>query len=228
VLAVENMADARWAEAGVALATDRIVLMPGAGVDVAHFTPAPEPPTPPIVVGIASRLIWSKGIDLAVNAMTALREAGLDIELRIAGASDPENPEHVSEAEIARWRATPGVKLVGRTTDINSFWAETHIACLPTRGGEGLPRSLLEAAACGRPIVTTNVPGCSDFVTPEIGEPVAPNDCSALAVALKALATDGDLRRRRGAGARTQTVRSYSVQAAADAASRAWVRAGLL
>ncbi len=150
LLLTENEADQKWVEAGAPLPGQWKLVMPGAGVDPDAFRPSPEPPPSPIVVGVAARLVRSKGVDLAVAAVTRLRDEGLAIELCVAGAVDPDNPEHVVETELACWRATPGVSLLGRIADVNAFWANAHIACLPSRGGEGLPRSLLEAAACGR------------------------------------------------------------------------------
>jgi glycosyltransferase involved in cell wall biosynthesis len=218
LLLVENEADARWVGVGQSMP------MPGAGVDPDQFTIAAEPASPPIVVGVVTRLVRSKGVDLAVAAIRHLRESGEDIVLRIAGAADAENPEHVPAAEIERWRATPGVELVGRTSDVSGFWAGAHIACLPSRGGEGLPRSLLEAAACGRPIVTSDAPGCADFVKTDIGVVAPRDDATALSAALLRLARDGDVRTTMGAAARAKIIASYSEQHAADAALAAWRR----
>lgn len=226
VLLVENMADADWVAGAEPLAPHQVVRMPGAGVDVEAFTPTAEPAIGPIVVGLAARLIYSKGVDLAVAAVQKLRGEGMDIVLRVAGDVDPQNPERVREAEIAHWRAADGVELLGRVSDINAFWSDVHIACLPSRGGEGLPRSLLEAAAAGRPIVTTDVPGCADFVVnSETGLVVAPDDVNALADALRALAEDEMQRRAMGAAGRARVEQGYTEQHAADAAARAWRKA---
>jgi len=224
VLLVENLLDKTWVEGGRALPADRVLLMPGAGVDEDAFIAAPEPSGMPIVVGIVSRLIRSKGIDMAVAAVARLRERGLDIVLRIAGDADRQNPEHVRTAEIEGWRVTPGVELVGRISDVASFWTSVHIACLPSRGGEGLPRSLLEAAACGRPIVTTDVPGCVDFVGNDAGIVTPREDVSALAGAIEMLALNAELRRKLGASGRAKVERSYTTEHAAAQASQAWAR----
>ncbi len=226
MLLVENAADRAWVEGGNPLPDERVVQMPGAGIDVRVFVAAPEPLTEaPIVVGLAARLIHSKGIDLAVDAVQLLRTEGLDLELRIAGAVDADNPERVSEAELARWRAAPGVTLLGRVDDINAFWAGAHIACLPSRGGEGLPRALLEAGACGRPIVTTDVPGCADFVVHgETGLVTPRENVAALAAALRALAADVGARSRMGQAARARVVAAYTEAHAAECAARAWRR----
>lgn len=225
LLLTENEADQKWVEAGAPLPGQWKLVMPGAGVDPDAFRPSPEPPPSPIVVGVAARLVRSKGVDLAVAAVTRLRDEGLAIELRVAGAVDPDNPEHVVEAELACWRATPGVNLLGRIADVNAFWASAHIACLPSRGGEGLPRSLLEAAACGRPIITTDAPGCGDFVADTSGGLVVPrDDVERLAGALRQLANDASLRQKLGGAGRARIVAAYTEADAAACAAKAWRR----
>lgn len=222
VLLVENETDRAWVEHRDPLEGNS-VLMPGAGVDAGEFTPAPEAPAPPVIVGVVARLIWSKGVDLAVEAMRRLRAEGHDVRLRVAGAADPQNPEHVSDAAIESWRATEGVELLGKVDDVNTFWAGVHIACLPSRGGEGLPRSLLEAAACGRPIVTSDTPGCVDFVVQgETGLVVPCGDVASLVDALRALTFDADTRGRMGSSARRRVMDRYTEAHAGAQASRAW------
>lgn len=223
-LLVENLSDKEWVEGGRPLTDDRVVLMPGAGVAIDAFPATPEPATPPVIVGVVSRLIRSKGIDIAVQAVAALRARGVDIIIRIAGDADPENPEHVSDTEIARWRSTPGVELLGRISDVASFWASVHIACLPSRGGEGLPRSLLEAAACARPIVSTDAPGCIDFVADQAGIVVKRDDEAALRNAIETLALDGELRRSLGARGCARVKSAYTTDHAAAQAALAWAR----
>lgn len=224
VLVVENNFDRGWVEGGRALRDDRVFLMPGAGVDPDAFTAAPEPEGP-IVVGVVTRLVRSKGVDLVVEAVSRLRRAGLNIRLRIAGAADHKNPESVSAEELEDWKADPGIEVVGAIRDVPAFWADVHVACLASRGGEGLPRSLLEAAACGRAIVTTNVPGCGDFVRDGVTGYVVPSDdVSAMASQLRALAEDRALRHRMGAAGREMIVASYTEQHAAACAARAWER----
>lgn len=220
-LLVENGADAQWVAGARPLNEGSVTMMPGAGVDPDAFSVAPER-AGPIVVGIVCRLVRSKGVDIAVEAVRRLRGGGCDVTLRIAGAVDPENPEHVSDEELARWRATPGVSVLGRVDDVNAFWAGAHIACLPSRGGEGLPRALLEAGACGRPIVTTDTPGCSDFVRHEETGLIAPPEVEALANALQRLADDGGMRARLGAAGRARVCAHYTLRHASDACAAAW------
>jgi glycosyltransferase involved in cell wall biosynthesis len=220
LLLAENAADRDW------LASDldaQALIMPGAGVDPDAYVPAPEP-LGPIAIGIVARLIWTKGVDLAVAAVQALREEGVDVVLRVAGNADDESPEAVSAADIARWRGLPGVEMLGRVADVSAFWSRAHIACLPSRGGEGLPRSLLEAAACARPIVTSDAPGCRDFVSEDIGIVTPREDVAALTAALRRLVQDGALRASLGAAGRAKVLAGYTESHAASVASEAWRR----
>jgi glycosyltransferase involved in cell wall biosynthesis len=224
LLGVENEADRRWVEGSKRLPDDRVFMMPGAGVDVLSSNMLPEPPARPVIVGVASRLVRSKGTDLVVQAVQRLRKLGEDIELQIAGAVDRDNPDHIKDEELERWARAPGVKLLGHVQDINAFWAGVHISCLASRGGEGLPRALLEAAACGRPIVATDVPGCADFIGKDAGIVVARDNPDALATALLKLSWDGAARRRMGASAHQRVVAGYTTRHAADSAMSAWRR----
>ena len=223
VLAVENAQDREWAERGESLPGECVACMPGAGVCAEYFQSAPEPEDGPINVGVVGRLVRSKGVDVAVEAISRLRAEGLDINLHVAGKSDRENPQGARVDEIVRWRRTPGVRMRGRIADINRFWAGMHIACAPSRGGEGLPRSVLEAAACGRPVVATDTPGCRDFVEDGVnGRLIPPGDAAALAAALRGLAVDKSTRQRFGAAARATVMEGYTERHAADVAAAAW------
>lgn len=222
ILVVENLDDRRWVECGARLADEKIVLLPGAGVNPSVFKPSPEPKGP-ITVGVVSRLVWSKGVDLAVEAVRLVRSRGHDIQLLIAGDADPANPESVTEEERAIWAGESGVQLVGRIENVSQFWAQAHIACVPSRGGEGLPRVLLEAAACGRPLLTTQTPGCSDFVSDGVMGFVVPrNDARALAAAILRLAGDVHLRQSMGRAARARILDAYTEQHVADKAAEVW------
>lgn len=223
-LLVENEADRLWVEGGWPLPDARVGVLPGAGVNPGVYMPAPEPQGP-VVVGVACRLVRSKGVDVAVEAIRRLRETGADIVLRIAGKPDTDNPERVDELTIAQWRTQAGVEWHGATADMNAFWAQVHIACAPSRGGEGLPRSLLEAAACGRPLVASAVPGCADFVDASVGLLVPASDPAALAEAIARLAADAGLRQAMGRAARDKIIAGYTEAHVADCAARIWAGA---
>jgi glycosyltransferase involved in cell wall biosynthesis len=201
---------------GLGIAAERIVLIPGSGVDVVALTPMPEPPGA-VTAAFVGRLLDDKGIRTLVAAHRLLRRNGIAVELLIAGTPDPANPASVSQAEAAAWSHEPGVTWLGHVDDIATVWARAHMAVLPSRR-EGLPKSLLEAAACGRPMVATDVPGCREVAIPnETGLLVPPDDADALAAAIEQLAHSPELRARFGRAARRLAEERF----AADAIGRA-------
>jgi glycosyltransferase involved in cell wall biosynthesis len=183
------------------VAADRLFLIPGSGVDSARMMPLPEPDGA-VTMAFVGRLIRDKGVATLIAAHDLLAARGRAPRLLLAGDPDPSNPASVSAAEIAAWRTRRGVELLGHVGDIGKVWAAAHIAVLPSRR-EGLPKSLLEAAAYGRPIIATDVPGCREIAREGINALlVPPDDPAALAQAIERLAGDADLRRRLGAAGR--------------------------
>jgi len=199
---VQNADDRALLLALHAGAAERITVIRGSGVDTAHFRATSEPPAPPVVVGYAGRLLADKGLAALVEAHQSLRRRGSDLRLVLAGAPDPENPSSIDAATLAAWQKLPGVTWLGEVNDIRTLWSTAHIAVLASRR-EGLPMSLLEAAAMGRPLVATDVPGCREIARDgENALLVPPDDAVALAAALERLAGDAELRRRFGAASR--------------------------
>lgn len=189
----------------------RISILGGAGIDPQEFIPQPFPPMPPLRIAIVARMLWQKGIDLAVAATAAARARGAPVELSLYGAPDPANPRSISREQLLAWSGEPGVKWYGATGDVAEVWARHHVCCLPSRGGEGLPRSLLEAAACGRPIVTTDVAGCRTFVRHSLdGLVVPPSDTERLADAFVTLAGAPALVAAMGGSARKRVMEGFS------------------
>lgn len=176
----------------------------GAGVDADLFPVQPMPAAEgPLRVAVVARMVASKGIADAVEAVRLVRAAGHDIVLDLWGAPDPENPTSCTMEELSAYARTDGVTWCGPTRDVAGVWRNAHVAMLLSRGGEGLPRSLVEAAASARPIVTTDVPGCRDCVEDgREGFRVPPQEPQAAADALARLAADPDLRVRCAAAAR--------------------------
>jgi glycosyltransferase involved in cell wall biosynthesis len=193
----------------------RIKLIPGSGVDIERFRPSPQPDGP-VAAAFVGRLLDHKGIRTLIAAHRLLRHKGVAIQLLVAGTPDPANPASVSPEEAAAWAQEPGIAMLGYVGDIASVWARAHIAVLPSRR-EGLPRSLLEAAACGRPMVATDVPGCREVVRPDTGLLVPVDDPAALAEAIAKLAQSPDLRRQFGAAARALAVERFSSDAIGQA-----------
>jgi len=179
----------------------RLLLVRGSGVDVQSFSPAPEPPGAPLAV-LASRMLRDKGVREFVEAARLLKAEGVEVRMALAGAPDPKNPSSIPESALEGWRESGEVEWWGHREDAPEMWRGCHVAVLPSYR-EGLPRSLLEAAARGRPLVATDVPGCREVVRDGVnGILVPPRDAGALAGAIKALARDAALRRKMGAAGR--------------------------
>ncbi len=188
----------------------RLFLIPGSGVDTDRFHPLSEPEGP-ITVGFAGRLLDDKGIRTLVKAQSLLPAPG--VRLLIAGEVDPANPGSVPLDEVVRWRSLPGIEVLGHVSDIGSLWAKAHIAVLPSRR-EGLPKSLLEAAACGRPLIATDVTGCRQVARDGENALLVPvDDPRALARAIEQLANDAGLRARFGAASRALAEREFATGA---------------
>lgn len=207
--------DCLAAESGIS--PDRAVLVKGSGVDLSSFTPAPEPNGPPLVV-MACRLLRDKGIPEFVAAAHELRARGSEARFVLLGAPDRGHPSAVPERTLERWRDAGGVEWAGWQSDMPAFLARSHIVCLPSYYGEGVPRVLLEAAACGRPIVTTDTRGCREVVRQgQNGLLVPPRDAHALAAAIARLAENAPLRCAMGNRGREIAVAEFSAERVIDA-----------
>ncbi|AWB23838.1 glycosyltransferase family 1 protein [Methylobacterium currus] len=195
----------------------RVAVVGGAGIDPEAWIPQPLPPQPPLRIALTARMLWSKGIDTAVKAAHLARAEGANLELALHGAPDPSNRRAIPEATLREW-SRDGVVWHGPTDDVAGALAQAHVACLPSRGGEGLPRALLEAAASGRAALTTDVPGCRTLVRDGIeGLIVPPDDPAALAAAMARLAVDPALVARMGAAARARIITGGFTEAAVTA-----------
>ncbi len=179
---------------------DRLVLIRGSGVDIDDYTPGTPADGPPIAV-CASRMLHDKGIVELVEAARMLKDRDVAIRIRLVGPTD-DNPASISDEVLTRWAAEGAVEVVGPSDDIAGEYARASIAVLPSYR-EGLPKALLEAAASGLPMVSTDVPGCREICRhEETGLLVPVRTVEPLADALQRLATDSDLRSRLGANAR--------------------------
>lgn len=201
----------------------RSAILPGAGIDPSEFAATPDPGGTPVRIGFASRLVRSKGLDVLMAAFHELRALNVPCEVHVAGGVDMANPGALDSGQIATWADVPGAVFHGHVTEMANFWRTVHIACTPTRGGEGLPRSLIEAAACARPSVVTRVAGCREFVEDAVtGYVVPPEDPASLAHALAHLTREAPLRQRMGEAARRRVENRYTEAHVADIASRLW------
>jgi len=189
-----------FADAGI-VKSEKAVLIRGSGVDTSRFFHLPEPAGIPTIV-LASRMLWSKGIGEFVDAIKLLRKDGVNCRAVLVGIPDLENPASIPEETLCMWHSEGIVEWREHIEDMPEVFAKSNIVVLPSYR-EGLPKVLLEAASCGRPIVATDVPGCREVVRHnENGLLVPPHDSKALADALKVLIKDPELRAKMGARGR--------------------------
>lgn len=181
----------------------------GSGVDLAEFTPTLEASTTPVVV-LPARLLWDKGVAELVEASMLLKTRGVDCRIALVGSPDPQNPSSVPESALRTWARDGVVEWWGQREDMPAVLRDSHIVVLPSYR-EGVPKSLLEAAASARAIIATDVPGCREVVEDGVtGILVPPRDSVALADAIQRLVAQPELRRALGAAARLKALEKFS------------------
>ena len=203
---VQNSDDKSYVER---LGCRSVHLIRGSGIDLDVFPGTPDP-SGQITVILIARMLFDKGVCEYVHAAQILKNRGRDIRFLLVGAPDDQNPASISLDILDEWKASGVVEWLGHRDDIPKLLAESHIVCLPSYR-EGLPKSLLEGLATGRPIVTTDVPGCRETVREGVnGFLVPPRDALALADALEKLVLDGALRKSMGHESRRLAVSEFS------------------
>ena len=180
--------------------SQQAALIRGSGVDLERFRPVPAPPEGPPIVLFAGRLMWPKGLGAFVEAARALRGRARFV---VVGYVEATSPSAVPTRQLQAWADEGLVEYWGARDDMPAVYAQASLVCLPSTYGEGVPKVLIEAAACGLPLLTTDTPGCRDICQHESsGLLVPPHDQAALNAALLRLVDDPALRVRLGAGAR--------------------------
>lgn len=188
----------------------RVVIIRGAGVDIDLFAPTPFPPEPPIEITCVSRMLWTKGIQELVEAATLIKKTHPNVTINLYGIPDPQNPASIDSSIIQSWHDAKIISWRKKSDEIHRVYANSHIAVLPSYR-EGLPKSLLEAASCARPIVTTDVPGCREIVQHQKnGLLVPPKNSTALAKALIELIDNKVLREQMGQAGRKMIEEQFS------------------
>ena len=193
------------------IGVEQLRLIQGSGVDCSAFTPPimQTGDTEPLRVLMAGRLLWDKGVAEYIEAARLLRAEGRNLQFILAGAPDPGNPASVPEEKIVAWQAEGLVEWRGHVLDMPALFANADIVVLPSYR-EGLPKSLIEAAACARPLITTDVPGCREVVTDFVDGLLVPvRDAPALARAIAQLQDDPALARRLGEAARRKALAEF-------------------
>lgn len=206
----ENQDDLREMQAWGAVRASDATVIRGAGVDPALYDATQEQGGVPVVL-FAARLIWEKGVGEYVAAARLLRQKGVAARFCIAGGIDAESTSAVPRAQLQSWEDEGVIEWLGARDDMPQVIAACHVFCLPTWYREGLPKVILEAMACARPVVTTDTPGCREAVRHEDnGLLVAPKDVAALAAAIERLIGDAQLRKRLGERGRQRAVEEFS------------------
>lgn len=206
VLLLQNSDDLSFALSQKLCEPSNTLVIRGSGVDTQHFQPLLEPASlsdasgkdpSGISIGYAGRLLHQKGVSDLIDAFQIARSKRPDLSLLIAGSPDPANPASLDQATLDTWHGQDGIDLLGHVDDVRGLWRRCDIACMPSRGGEGIPKALLEAGACGRPAIVTDVPGCREVVVDGVsGLMVPPRDPEALAEAILDLAANAEQRRQ--------------------------------
>lgn len=172
-------------------------IIPGSGVDTNRFHSTPQPAGAPVVI-LPARLLWDKGVGEFVEAAKVLRSEGIEARFVLVGSPDPDNPASVPREVLEKWQQEGVIEWWGWQEDMPAVYAQANIVCFPSHR-EGLPKSLIEAAACGRAIVAADVPGSREVVrSGENGYLVPPSNIEKLADHLRLLLIDSSLRQEMG------------------------------
>ena len=187
-------------------------LIPGSGIDMERFGVVPEADGTPVVV-LSSRFVEEKGIRYFVEASRILKSRREDIRFVLIGRPEDDQPTSIHHFEITHWVHEGLIEWWGWHNNMEQIYPLAHIICLPTYYMEGIPKSLIEAAACGRPLVATDVPGCREIVrNGENGLLIPPKNAEALANAISQLADDRSLRERMGKKSRELAAAHFSMK----------------
>jgi len=209
-LILQNHDDARMFLDHGLIEDARVRVIAGSGVDCNRFVPRTRTRNDPPRVLLAARLLWEKGVKEYVQASRTLRAQGRRIRFLLAGASDPGNPAAVPEAAVRSWVDEGIVEWIGHVDDMPALFASSDVFVLPSYYREGLPKSLIEAAACATPLITTDMPGCRDVVIDGVdGLIVPPRDADALGTAIARLLDAPELARKLGLAARAKTLAAF-------------------
>lgn len=186
-------------------------LIKGSGVDMEQFDQRPESSERPVVL-FPARMLWSKGVKEFVDAARIVKENGIEGRFVLVGDVDADNPAGVPADQIRRWEEQGIIEWWGYQESMPDVFAQSHIVCLPSKYREGVPKVLIEAASCGRAIVTTDMPGCREIVQDgENGILVTPGNGQDVADAIIQLLEDRELRAKMGDRGRSLVQKEFSV-----------------
>ncbi len=212
----QNECDKKILLSFIKVEKNRVHLIPGSGVSLDEYQYIPELDQVP-VVSMAARLLKEKGVREFVVAADLLKQREVRVRMIIIGEPDVGNPSSVTLDDISSWKKRGNVDFLGFRSDINTLYSNCNIVCLPSYYGEGLPKSLVEAAACGRAVVTTDMPGCRDAITPdETGILIQPKNAVELADAIQYLIENPTVRMTMGASGRKLAEDAFTIESVVE------------
>lgn len=210
-LILQNPDDVEFFSKNKLIESNKINLIRGSGVDLQHFSPGEEKDGVPVIM-LASRMLWDKGVGEFVEAANLLKSFNVEARFVLVGERDTENPSAISKQQIESWVQSGVIEWWGHKENMPEVLNQAHVVCLPSYR-EGLPKVLLEAAACGRPIVATDVPGCREIVKHgENGILVPIRNSRAIAEALIKLIESPKLRHKMGLKGRELVEKEFSIE----------------
>ena len=212
----QNKSDASLIKKWIGIPSPKINIIRGSGVDLERYSYTEEQKGTPIVA-LVSRLLTDKGVLEFVEASRILKSRNLEVRMCLVGEIDEGNKTSVTNSQVSDWVKQQLIEAWGHREDVEWVYAESNLACLPSYR-EGLPKSLIEAAACGRAVVTTNVPGCRDAIEPNVTGLLVPvADSRALANAIQDLIENSDKRASMGREGRILAEAEFSIGTIVDA-----------
>ena len=195
-----------------AVKAEQTTLIRGSGIDLSDFQAFPENLIDTPVVTFAARLLFDKGLAEYIEAIKLLNKEGVIAHYQIVGDLDLGNNTSATEQNIEEWKSIPNLKVLGYQKDMSSVFKDSNIVVLPSYR-EGLPKVLIEAAACGRAVITTDVPGCRDAIEAnQTGLLIPVKDPNALADAIEQLVTDTELRVEMGIAGRQLAEQEFAIE----------------
>jgi glycosyltransferase involved in cell wall biosynthesis len=210
VLIVQNVDDYKYWQLHGTLRAEQLALIKGSGVDINFFVPPENEPEPPITIVLPARVLADKGVCEFVEAAKLILAQGLNARMVLCGPIDSLNPTGVPEIELRRWEKEHIIEWWGNKENMCEVYHKAHIVVLPSYR-EGLPKALLEAAACARPIVTTDVPGCREIVRDGVNGLLVPvRNAPALAAGIIHLFNNKNLRMELGKAGREMVEKEFS------------------
>jgi glycosyltransferase involved in cell wall biosynthesis len=221
LLILQNPDDSTLLLSAGVVSKKQIRLIRGAGVDIEAFAPAQAPRKNQMII-LPARMLWDKGVGEFVEAARHIRAQRPDVRFVLVGTFDEQNPESVPFEQLSKWNEEGVVEWWGRMDNMPEVYRQSSIVCLPSYR-EGLPKSLLEAASCGLPIVTYDVPGCREVVQDKVNGFLVPlRNTQRMVESLLELIDNPDVCTRMGMAGREMVLKDFSQEMIADQTMKVW------